>query len=90
MIKSVENKSQRLYWQSTEKTFRWWISTMRADIWDLMSQETVGDMRATKEVVRQKITDARDLIKWYFLTPVPTTELFTSKGMGVFRFWAAG
>jgi len=37
---------------------------MRADIWDLMSQETVGgDMRATKEVVRQKITDARDLIK---------------------------
>jgi len=48
-----------------------------------------GDMRATKEVVRQKIIAARDLIKCYPLTPELATELFTSKGMGVFRFSAA-
>jgi len=43
-------------------------------------------MRATKEVVRQKIIAARDLIKCHPLTPELATELFTSKGMGVFRF----
>ena len=48
-----------------------------------------GDMRATKEMVRQKIIAARDLIKWHPLTPELATELFTSKGMGVFRFSAA-
>ena len=48
-----------------------------------------GDMRATKEVVRQKIIAARDLIKCHPLTPELATELFTSKGMGVFRFSAA-
>jgi len=46
-----------------------------------------GDMRATKEVVRQKIIAARGLIKsCHALTPELATELFTSKGMGVFRF----
>jgi len=48
-----------------------------------------GDMRATKEVVRQNITAARDLIKYHSLTSELATELFTSKGMGVFRFSAA-
>jgi len=46
-------------------------------------------MRATKEVVRQKIIAARDLIKCNPLTPELATELFTSKGMGIFRFSAA-
>jgi len=48
-----------------------------------------GDMRATKEVVRQKIIAARDLIKCHHLTQELATELFTSKGMGVFHFSAA-
>jgi len=48
-----------------------------------------GDMRATKEAVRQKIIAARDLIKRHPLTPELATELFTSKGMGVFCFSAA-
>ena len=48
-----------------------------------------GDMRATKEVVRQKIIATRDLIKCHHLTPELATELFTSKGMGVFCFSAA-
>jgi len=48
-----------------------------------------GDMRATKEVVRQKIIAARDLIKCSPLTPELATELFTSKGMWVFHFSAA-
>jgi len=47
-----------------------------------------GDMRATKEVVRQKIIAARDLIKCHPLTPELETELFTSKGMGVLHFSA--
>ena len=37
-----------------------------------------GDMRATKELVRQKIIAARDLIKCHPLTPELATELFTS------------
>ena len=48
-----------------------------------------GDTRATKEVVWQKIIAARDLIKCHPLTPELATKLFTSKGMGVFRFSAA-
>jgi len=48
-----------------------------------------GDVRATKEVVRQKIIAARDLIKCHPLTPELATEFFTSKGMGVFCFSAA-
>jgi len=40
-----------------------------------------GDMRATKEVVRQKIIAARDLIKCHLLPPELATELFTNKGM---------
>ena len=39
-------------------------------------------MRATKEVVRQKIIAARDLIKCHPLTPELATELCISKGMG--------
>jgi len=46
-------------------------------------------MRATKDVVRQKIIASRDLIKCHVLTPELATELFTSKGMGVFRFSSA-
>jgi len=48
-----------------------------------------GDMRATKEVVRQKFIAARDLIKCHPLTPELATELFSRKSMGVFRFSAA-
>jgi len=48
-----------------------------------------GDMRATNEVVRQQIIAASDLIKCHPLTPELATELFTSKGIGVFRFSAA-
>jgi len=48
-----------------------------------------GDMRAKKEVVRQKIIAALDLIQCHPLTPKLATELFTSKGMGVFHFSAA-
>ena len=46
-------------------------------------------MRATKEVLRQKIIAARDVIKCHLLTPELAMELFTSKGMEVFRFSAA-
>jgi len=48
-------------------------------------------MRATKEVVRQKIVATHDLIKCHPFTPELATELFTSrlKGMGVLRFSAA-
>jgi len=46
-------------------------------------------MRATKEVARQKIIAACDLIKCHSLTPELATEMLTSKGMGVFRFSAA-
>jgi len=48
-----------------------------------------GDMRATKEVFKQKIIAAHDLIKCHPLTPKIATELFTIKGMGVFRFSVA-
>jgi len=47
-----------------------------------------GEIRATKEVVRQKIIAAHDLIKCHPLTPELATELLTSKGMGVFHFSA--
>ena len=48
-----------------------------------------GDMRATQEVVWQKIIAARSLIKCLPLTPELATELVTSKGMVVFRFSVA-
>jgi len=48
-----------------------------------------GNMRATKEAVRQEMIAARDLIKCHPLKPELATELFTSKGMGVVRFSAA-
>ena len=43
-----------------------------------------GDMRATKEVVRQKIIAARDLSKCHPLTPELETKLFISKGVAAF------
>jgi len=46
-------------------------------------------MRASKEMVRQNIITARDLIKCHPLTPELATELFTSIGMGVFRLSVA-
>ena len=42
-------------------------------------------MKATKEVVRQKIIAVHDLIKCHPLTSELATELFTSQGMGIFR-----
>jgi len=45
-----------------------------------------GDMRVTKEVVRQKIIAARDLIKYHPLTPELATELFTNTFVMVFRW----
>ena len=42
-----------------------------------------GDVKATKEAVRQKIIAARDLIKCHPLTPELATDLFTSKGSEV-------
>jgi len=48
-----------------------------------------GDMGATKEVVRQKVIAARDLIKCHPLTPELAMELITSKSMGIFCFSAA-
>ena len=48
-----------------------------------------GKMRATKEVARQKIIVARDLINCNSVTPELATILLTSKGIGVFRFSAA-
>jgi len=46
-------------------------------------------MRATKEVARQKIIVARDLINCNSVTPELATILLTSEGIGVFRFSAA-
>jgi len=43
-------------------------------------------MKATKEVVRQKIIAAHDLIKCHPLTPELPMVLLTSKGIGFFRF----
>ena len=48
-----------------------------------------GDMSATREVVREKKTVARDLIKSHPLTPELSAELFAQKGIGAFRFSAA-
>jgi len=41
MIKSIQSKSQRRYWQSTEKLFKRGILMTRADIWDIGARETV-------------------------------------------------
>ena len=48
-----------------------------------------SDMKATKEVVTQKIMAARDLIKCHPFTSELATGLFTSKDMGVCRFSSA-
>jgi len=41
MIKSIESKSQRRYWQSTSKLFKRWMLMTREDIWDIGARETV-------------------------------------------------
>jgi len=45
-------------------------------------------MSATKEVVREKATVARDLIKSHPLTPELSAKLFAQKGISAFRFLA--
>ena len=51
------------------------------DAWRYLEYWGTGNsgMRATKEVVRQKIIAARDLIKCHHLTPKLATKLFTTK-----------
>jgi len=46
-------------------------------------------MSATREVVREKVRVARDLIKSHQLTPELSAELFAQKGIIAFRFLAA-
>ena len=46
-------------------------------------------MSVTREVVREKVRVARDLIKSHPLTPELSAELFAQKGIGAFRFSAA-
>jgi len=46
-------------------------------------------MSATREVVREKASVARDLIKSHPLTPELSAELFAQKGISAFRFSAA-
>jgi len=48
-----------------------------------------GDMSPTREVVRDNVTVARDLIKSHPLTPELSAELFAQKGIGAFLFSAA-
>jgi len=48
-----------------------------------------GDMGATREVVREKVRVARDLIKSYPLTPELSAELFAQNGLSAFKFSAA-
>jgi len=56
-----------------------------ADIWDIGARETA----ILEQSRKKKIIAARDLIKYHPLIPELATELFTSKGMGVFRSSAA-
>ena len=48
-----------------------------------------SDMSATREVVREKVKVASDLIKRHSLTPELFAELFAQKGIGALRFSAA-
>ena len=48
-----------------------------------------GDMSAMKERVRNKTQEAIDLMKHHPLTPKMAIELFTSIGIGAFRYSAA-
>ena len=48
-----------------------------------------GDMRATREVVREKARVARDLIKSHPLTPERSAKLFAQKGISAFHFLTA-
>ena len=48
-----------------------------------------GDMTVTKEKVKEKARNARDMLKHHPLTPELALELFMSIGVGVFRFSAA-
>jgi len=49
----------------------------------------IGDMSATREIVREKVRVARDLIKSHPLTPELSAKLFAQKGIDACRFSAA-
>jgi len=46
-------------------------------------------MSATRQVIREKVRVARDLIKSHPLTPELSAKLFAQKGISAFRFSAA-
>ena len=46
-------------------------------------------MSATRDLVREKVRVAHDLIKSHPLTPELSAELFAPKGIGAFQFSAA-
>jgi len=48
-----------------------------------------GDMSATKTRIFKKTEEARDLLKRHPLTPEQAIDLFTSIGVGAFRYSAA-
>jgi hypothetical protein len=48
-----------------------------------------GDMSATKTRIFKKTEDARDLLRHHPLTPEQAIDLFTSIGVGAFRYSAA-
>jgi hypothetical protein len=48
-----------------------------------------GDMSATKRRIFKKTEDARDLLRHHSLTPDQAIDLFTSIGVGEFRYSAA-
>jgi hypothetical protein len=48
-----------------------------------------GDMSATKTRIFKKTEDARDLMRHHPLTPEQAIDLFTSIGVGAFRYSAA-
>jgi hypothetical protein len=48
-----------------------------------------GDMSSTKEKIFKKTEEARDLLRHHPLTPEQAIDLFTSIGVGAFRYSAA-
>jgi hypothetical protein len=48
-----------------------------------------GDMSDTKERIFRKTEEARDLLRHHPLTPEQAIDLFTSIGVGAFRYSAA-
>ena len=61
--------------------------TNLSNIIDIMNSLT--DMSATREVVREEARVARELTKSHPLTPELSAELFAQKGIGAVRFSAA-